>query len=44
MVVKFIIGSAPCLIPPLDRYDQYSCEPDPVTDPGIFMHENKIYL
>ncbi|KAM7442061.1 Beta-1 [Porites harrisoni] len=35
VVVKFIIGSAPCLIPPLDRYDQYSCEPDPVTDPVL---------
>ncbi|XP_068675603.1 UDP-GalNAc:beta-1,3-N-acetylgalactosaminyltransferase 2-like isoform X2 [Montipora foliosa] len=42
LVVKFIVGDEPCSVPPTDRIDQYSCQPemlfDPVLDSNIIAH------
>ena len=36
--IRFIVGNEPCLIPPMDRLDQYCCQPEPELDPGtVFM-------
>ena len=34
VIVKFIVGDGSCHIPPQDRVDRYSCEPDALVDPG----------
>jgi len=33
VLIKFIVGDEPCLIPPQDRLDQFTCQPEPVVDP-----------
>ncbi|XP_068722712.1 UDP-GalNAc:beta-1,3-N-acetylgalactosaminyltransferase 2-like isoform X1 [Montipora capricornis] len=42
LIVKFIVGDEPCSVPPTDRIDQYSCQPemlfDPVLDRNIIAH------
>lgn len=35
VLIKFIVGDEPCLIPPQDRLDQFSCELEPVIDPVL---------
>lgn len=35
VLIKFIVGDEPCHIPPQDRLDQYSCEPDALVDPVL---------
>lgn len=35
VIVKFIVGDEPCPVPPNDRLDQYSCQPELEFNPGI---------
>ena len=37
VLIRFIVGNAPCQIPPMDRLDQYCCQPEPELDPGIHV-------
>ncbi|XP_067052766.1 UDP-GalNAc:beta-1,3-N-acetylgalactosaminyltransferase 2-like isoform X1 [Acropora muricata] len=42
VIVKFVVGDEPCPVPPIDRLDQYSCQPElefnPVVDRDIIAH------
>lgn len=38
VIVKFIVGDEPCPVPPNDRLDQYSCQPELEFNPGICSH------
>lgn len=38
VIVKFVVGDEPCPVPPIDRLDQYSCQPELEFNPGICAH------